>query len=48
MSNEDKIVHAKFDMSLYQRIRAANSLWWAVVVTGELDCLDDEAEGQEE
>lgn len=37
-----KIIKAKFKMSLWQRIRAASSVWWAIVVTGEIECLDDE------
>ena len=35
-------VKAKFGMSLWQRIRAASALWWAIVVTGEISCFDDE------
>ncbi len=32
----------KFKMSLWQRIKAACGVWWAMVVTGEIDCFDDE------
>lgn len=31
-----------FEMGLWARIKAASSLWWAIVVTGKIDCLDDE------
>ena len=37
----DKMIKAKFDMSLWQRLRAACSVWWAIVVTGEVECYDD-------
>ena len=35
---------AKFKMNLWQRIKAACNIWWAIVVTGELDCTDDREE----
>lgn len=38
----ENIIKAKFDMSLWLRIKAACIVWWAIVVTGELDCIDDE------
>jgi len=37
-----KPIHAKFEMNVWQRIKAACSLWWAVVVTKEVTCFDDE------
>ncbi len=30
-------------MSLWWRIKAACGVWWSIVVTGEIDCVDDEA-----
>lgn len=36
------IIKAKFEMSLWQRIKAACGVWWAIVVTKELECIDDE------
>lgn len=39
---DDKIIKAKFEMSLWLRIKAACGIWWSIVVTGELDCIDDE------
>lgn len=39
-----KKIKAKFEMSLWQRIRAASLVWWAIVVTGEVECADDENE----
>ncbi len=33
---------AKFKMSLWERIKAASLVWWAIVVTGEVECSDDE------
>lgn len=38
---------AKFEMPLWQRIKAACALWWAIVVTGELECIDDTEAEQE-
>lgn len=38
-----KKMKAKFEMSLWNRIRAASFLWWDIVVIGELECTDDEA-----
>ncbi len=40
---------ARFKMNLWQRIKAASLLWWAVVVTGEVELVDDEpaTEGRE-
>lgn len=35
---------ANFKMSLWQRIKAASLIWWGIVVTGELDCVDDSDE----
>ena len=37
-----KEVKAKFDMSLWQRIKAASLIWYAIVVTGEISVDDDE------
>ena len=34
---EGGIMKAKFEMSLWQRIKAASIIWWAIVVTGELE-----------
>lgn len=39
-----KMITAKFEMSLWQRIRAASLMWWDIVVTGELECADDEVD----
>jgi hypothetical protein len=39
----EKVIKARFDMSLWQRVRAACSVWWAIVVTKEVECIDDEA-----
>ena len=35
-------IKAHFGMSLWQRIKAASILWWDIVVTKELACIDDE------
>lgn len=35
-------IKAKFEMSLWHRIRAASILWWSIVITGELECFSDE------
>lgn len=32
---------AKFKMSFWQRVKAATGLWWAIVVTGEIELTDD-------
>jgi len=37
-----KEIKTKFEMSLWQRIKAACLVWWAIVVTKELTCFDDE------
>lgn len=37
-----KPIKAKFEMSLRQRIKAACSVWWAIVVSKEIECGDDE------
>ena len=37
-----KTVKARFEMSLWQRIKAACGVWWAIVVTKEIECGDDE------
>lgn len=37
----EKTMKAKFEMSLWQRIKAASFVWWAIVVTGEIECADD-------
>jgi len=37
-----KTIKAKFEMSLWQRIKAACGVWWAIVVTCEIECGDDE------
>jgi len=42
-----KKIKAKFKMSLWQRIKAASVLWWAIVVTGEIECLEDEGTNSE-
>jgi len=42
--SKEKIIKAKFKMSLWLRIKAACGVWWAIVVTKELECLDDEPE----
>lgn len=42
---EEKMVDeikCKFEMTLWQRIKVACIMWWAVVVTKELTCVDDE------
>ncbi len=36
----DKI-KAKFDVPLWARIKCACGVWWAIVVTGEIETLDD-------
>ena len=36
----DSTMIAKFQMSLWLRIKAATKLWWAIVVTGEIECTD--------
>ena len=41
----EKIIKAKFEMSLWQRIKTACGVWWAIVVTKEVECADDEATG---
>ena len=33
---------ARFEMSLWERIKAASLVWWAIVFTGEIECSDDE------
>ena len=35
-------IKAKFEMSLWLRIKAACGVWWAIVVTKEVECFDDE------
>lgn len=40
--SEEKIIKAKFEMSLWWRIKAACGVWWAIVVTKEIECVDDE------
>ncbi|KKN03374.1 hypothetical protein LCGC14_1108220 [marine sediment metagenome] len=42
----DKTIKAKFEMSLWQRIKAACSVWWAIVVTKEVECEDDREENE--
>ena len=37
-----------FQMSLWQRIKAASLMWWAIVVTGELSVIDDEGVNRNE
>lgn len=37
-----KKIKAKFEMSLWQRIKAASIFWWAIVITKEIEALDDE------
>ncbi|KKN77888.1 hypothetical protein LCGC14_0356250 [marine sediment metagenome] len=32
---------AELKMSLWQRIKLASIMWWAMVMTGELECYDD-------
>lgn len=39
-----KTIKAKFEMSLWQRIKAASGVWWAIVVTKEIECADDQDE----
>lgn len=41
-----KTKKVKFEMSLWQRIRLASMMWWDIVVTGELECVDDEDEDE--
>lgn len=41
MSKEETI-KAKFEMSLWWRIKTACGVWWAIVVTKEIECIDDE------
>lgn len=41
---EEKVVDkikCKFEMTLWQRIKAVCIVWWAIVVTKELTCIDD-------
>jgi len=38
---------ARFEMSLWERIKAASLMWWAIVVTGEIELYDDEKENEE-
>lgn len=46
MSEQSKTIKAGFEMSLWQRIKAASLIWWAIVVTGEIECLDDELDDE--
>lgn len=39
-----KTIKAKFEMSLWMRIKVACGVWWSIVVTKELECIDDEDE----
>jgi len=37
-------MNVRFKMSLWQRIKAATSMWWEIVVTGEIECTDSDEE----
>ena len=43
MSKDEKI-KCHFEMSLWQRIRAASLVWWNIVVTKEISCVNDEVQ----
>ena len=40
----DNAMNVRFKMSLWQRIKAATSMWWEIVVTGEIECTDSDEE----
>jgi hypothetical protein len=43
--SKEKTTKARFQMSLWQRIKAACSIWWAIVVTKEIECVNEKNEG---
>lgn len=43
---ERKTVVAEFEMSFWHRLRIASCMWWDIVITGELECLDDRSEDE--
>lgn len=48
MEADKKTLKAKFQMSLWDRIVAASIMWWAIVITGELECEDDREHDESE
>ena len=38
-------IKVKFKMNLWKRIKAACLVWWRIVVTGEIQCVDPNEEG---
>ena len=40
--SKNENIRCHFEMSLWQRIRAACLVWWGIVVTKEISCVDDE------
>ena len=32
----------KFRMSFWDRIKTASMMWWAIVVSGEIECCEEE------
>lgn len=41
MSENIRKLTTHFEMNLWHRIRVATIIWWAIVVTGEIECSDD-------